>query len=102
MAITRKRVKQSLERTLGESCPYCTGAGFVKSVTTVCNEIYIEMRKMIKEHERTDISLRVNPEVAKALKANNGKLITEMEELTGKTVLVKSDAMLHQENFDIQ
>ena len=102
VAITRKRVKQSLERTLGESCPYCTGAGFVKSVTTVCNEIYIEMRKMIKEHERTDISLRVNPEVAKALKANNGKLITEMEELTGKTVLVKSDAMLHQENFDIQ
>jgi ribonuclease G len=102
VAITRKRVKQSLERTLGESCPYCTGAGFVKSVTTVCNEIYIEMRKMTKEPDRTDISLRVNPEVAKALKANNGKLISEMEELTGKTVLVKSDPMLHQENFDIQ
>jgi ribonuclease G len=102
VAITRKRVKQSLERTLGDSCPYCAGAGFVKSVTTVCNEIYIEMRKMIKEHERTDISLRVNPEVAKALKAGNGKLLTEMEELTGKNVLVKSDPMLHQENFDIQ
>jgi ribonuclease G len=102
VAITRKRVKQSLERTLGESCPYCVGAGFVKSVTTVCNEIYIEMRKMIKAHDRTDISLRVNPEVAKALKANNGKLITEMEDLTGKSVLVKSDPMLHQENFDIQ
>jgi ribonuclease G len=102
VAITRKRVKQSLERTLGESCPYCVGAGFVKSVPTVCNEIYIEMRKMIHEHDRTDITLRVNPEVAKALKASNGKLITEMEELTGKTILVKSDALLHQENFDMQ
>ena len=102
VAVTRKRVKQSLERTLGEACPYCTGAGFVKSVTTVCNEIYIEMRKMIKAHDRTDVTLRTNPEVAKALKANNGKLIMEMEELTGKTVLVKSDATLHQENFDIQ
>ena len=102
VAITRKRVKQSLERTLGESCPYCVGAGFVKSVPTVCNEIYIEMRKMIHEHDRTDITLRVNPEVAKALKAGNGKLITEMEELTGKTILVKSDALLHQENFDMQ
>ncbi len=101
VAITRKRVKQSLERTLGESCPYCTGAGFVKSVPTVCNELYIEMRKMAKVHDRTDITLRVNPEVAKALKANNGKLITEMEELTNKTVLVKSDPLLHQENFDI-
>jgi ribonuclease G len=102
VAITRKRVKQSLERTLGESCPYCVGAGFVKSVPTVCNEIYIEMRKMVHEHDRTDITLRVNPEVAKALKAGNGKLITEMEELTGKTILVKSDALVHQENFDMQ
>jgi ribonuclease G len=101
VAITRKRVKQSLERTLGESCPYCTGAGFVKSVPTVCNEIYIEMRKMIKEHDRKDVTLRVNPEVAKALKADNGKLITEMEDLISKTVIVKSDPLLHQENFDI-
>jgi len=101
VAITRKRVKQSLERTLGESCPYCTGAGFVKSVTTVCNEIYVEMRKMVKEHDRKDVTLRVNPEVAKALKANNGKLIAEMEELIGKTVLVKGDPLLHQENFDM-
>ncbi len=101
VAITRKRVKQSLERTLGESCPYCAGAGFVKSVPTVCNELYIEMRKMVKQHDKTDITLRVNPEVAKALKANNGKLIGELEELTGKTVLVKSDPSLHQENFDI-
>jgi ribonuclease G len=101
VAITRKRVKQSLERTLGETCPYCAGAGFVKSVITVCNELYIEMRKMAKLHDKTDITVRVHPEVAKALKANNGKLISEMEDLTGKTVLVKSDPLLHQENFDI-
>ena len=101
MAITRKRVKQSLERTLGESCPYCTGAGFVKSVTTMCNEIYVEMRKMIKQHDRNEVTLRVNPEVAKALKVDNGKLIGEMEELIGKTVIVKGDPLLHQENFDI-
>jgi len=101
VAITRKRVKQSLERTLGEPCPYCTGAGFVKSVPTVCNELYIEMRKMAKLHDKADITVRVNPEIAKALKANNGKLIGELEELTGKTVLVKSDATLHQEHFDI-
>jgi Rne/Rng family ribonuclease len=101
VAITRKRVKQSLERTLGEPCPYCTGAGFVKSVPTVCNELYIEMRKMAKIHDKSDIVVRVNPEVAKALKASNGKQLGELEELTGKTVLVKSDPALHQEMFDI-
>ena len=101
VAITRKRVKQSLERTIGTPCPYCESTGYVKSVPTVCNDIYIEMRKMAKHLEHPDVMLRVNPEVAKALKVNNGKLLLEMEELTKKTVIVKSDPALHQEQFDI-
>jgi ribonuclease G len=101
VAITRKRVKQSLERTIGTPCPYCQSTGFVKSVTTVCNEIYLEMRKIAKHLEHADVMLRVNPEVAKALKANNGRALTEMEELTKKTVIVKSDPALHQEQFDV-
>jgi ribonuclease G len=101
VAITRKRVKQSLERTIGTPCPYCQSTGFVKSVTTVCNEIYLEMRKIAKHLEHSDVMLRVNPEVAKALKSNNGRALSEMEELTKKTVIVKSDPALHQEQFDI-
>jgi Rne/Rng family ribonuclease len=100
VAITRKRVKQSLERTLGTPCPYCTGNGYVKSPATVCNEIYVEMRKMAKQFE-SDILLRVNPEVAKALKANNSRWLQEMEELTRQNILVKSDPTLHQEQFDM-
>jgi len=101
VAITRKRVKQSLERTIGSPCPYCQATGFVKSVTTVCNEVYVEMRKLLKHLEHSDVMLRVNPEVAKALKANNAYLLNEMEELTKKTIIVKSDPALHQEQFDI-
>jgi ribonuclease G len=101
VAITRKRVKQSLERTIGSPCPYCESTGFVKSVTTVCNDIYLEMRKMAKHLEHADVMLRVNPEVGKALKSNNGRALLEMEELTKKTVIVKSDPALHQEQFDI-
>ncbi|HZQ71262.1 MAG TPA: Rne/Rng family ribonuclease [Terriglobales bacterium] len=101
VAITRKRVKQSLERTIGSPCPYCQSTGFVKSVTTVCNEIYLEMRKIAKHLEHADVLLRVNPEVAKTLKSNNGRALNEMEELTKKTIIVKSDPALHQEQFDI-
>jgi ribonuclease G len=32
--ITRKRVKQSLERVLTEPCPYCAGTGVIKSSAT--------------------------------------------------------------------
>jgi Rne/Rng family ribonuclease len=101
VAITRKRVKQSLERTIGSPCPYCEATGYVKSVTTVCNDIYVEMRKMAKHLDHADVMLRVNPEIAKVLKSNNGRFLIEMEELTKRTVIVKSDPALHQEQFDI-
>jgi len=102
VAITRKRVKQSLERTLGMQCTYCTGTGLIKSVATVCNEIYVEMRKIYKHLEKQgDLMLRVHPEVGKTLKANGARLLGEMEELTGRTIIVKADPTLHQEQFDI-
>ena len=101
VAITRKRVKQSLERTLSTTCGVCAGTGMVKSPITVCNDIYIEMRKMHKHLDRGDVLLRVNPEVVKQLKSST-KWLQEMEEMVGKTILVKSDPSLHPEQFDIQ
>ncbi|MGD0736361.1 MAG: Rne/Rng family ribonuclease [Terracidiphilus sp.] len=102
VAITRKRVKQSLERTLSVPCPTCQATGMVKSPTTVCNEIYTELRKMKKHFEGADVLLRVNPETVKVLKSNNAGWLNEFEELIGKNILVKSDATLHPEQFDIQ
>ena len=102
VAITRKRVKQSLERTLSVPCPTCQATGMVKSPTTVCNEIYTELRKMKKHFEGADVLLRVNPETVKVLKANNGSWLTEFEELVSKNILVKSDVTLHPEQFDFQ
>ena len=100
VAITRKRVKQSLERTLSTTCGVCAGTGMVKSPVTVCNDIYIEMRKMAKHLDRGDVMLRVHPDVVKQLKSST-KWLQEMEEIVGKTILVKSDPSLHPEQFDI-
>jgi Rne/Rng family ribonuclease len=102
VAITRKRVKQSLERTLSVPCPTCQATGMVKSPATVCNEIYTELRKMKRHFEGADVMLRVNPETVKVLKANNASWINEFEELIGKNILIKSDPTLHPEQFDIQ
>ena len=102
VAITRKRVKQSLERTLSVPCPTCQATGMVKSPATVCNEIYVELRKMRKHFEGADVMLRVNPETVKVLKGNNARWLTDYEDLVGKNILVKSDPTLHPEQFDIQ
>jgi ribonuclease G len=101
VAITRKRVKQSLERTLCAPCPYCEGAGYVKSVQTVISEILLEAHKLAGVIEGKDVLLRVNSEVAKVLKSHENHQLEELEEVLGKTVLVKGDPSLHQEKFDL-
>jgi len=101
VAITRKRVKQSLERTLCERCSYCSGSGWVKSPTTVCYEILADARRMAGQVEGKVMTLRVNPEVAKALKARDGALVSELESLTQKDVIIKSDPAVDQERFEI-
>jgi ribonuclease G len=101
VAITRKRVKQSLERTLCSPCPYCEGAGYVKSVQTIVGEILQEAQKVAGALERGDVTLRVNPEVAKLLKSNKNDTLQELEQILGRTILVKSDPQMHQEKFDL-
>ena len=74
----------------------------VKGPTTVANEIYIELRKMKRHLDSADVMLRVHPDTVKVLKSNNGSWINEFEDLLGKNILIKSDATLHPEQFDIQ
>ncbi|MFN3322362.1 MAG: Rne/Rng family ribonuclease [Bryobacteraceae bacterium] len=102
VAITRKRVKQSLERTLCAPCPHCEGAGYVKSVATIIGEILQEAVKLAPAvREEKECLLRVHPDVAKVLKSVENKYLEEMEEILGRPVMVVSDPLLHQEKYDL-
>jgi len=101
VAITRKRTKQALERMLSQPCPYCTGSGMVKSISTLCYEIQTEAHKMAAELSSGSITLRVHPEIGKALKTRESSLIDELEQWTKKTVIIQADPTLHWEQYDI-
>ncbi|MBI4746926.1 MAG: Rne/Rng family ribonuclease [Acidobacteria bacterium] len=104
VAITRKRVRQSLERILCEPCPYCTGAGIVKSAETVCYEILAESRRMASDMEgetrSREVTLRINPSVAKALRNEQKQVWGEIEDYLGCSVSLQSDPNIHQEHYD--
>jgi ribonuclease G len=102
VCITRKRTKQALERVLCQPCPYCTGSGMVKSIPTLCYEIQAEARKMATaDHEGPNLTLRVHPEIAKALKTRESMLMDELEQTSHKHIIIQSDATLHWEQYDI-
>ncbi len=101
VAITRKRVKQSLERALCSPCPNCEGSGYVKSVETVIGEILNQAQKYAKVVDGQECVLRVNPEVATLLKSLKTNYLEELEEILGRPVMVISDAEIHQDKYDL-
>src|SRR5712691_5447259 len=99
--VTRKRVKQSLERVLTEPCPYCSGTGAIKSSSTICYEILSEVRKVGPDLNGHGILLRVNPDIARALQEEESAVLRDLRQLIGNNVTVKADVQLHHEQFDV-
>ena len=99
--ITRKRVKQSLERVMTEPCPYCSGTGTIKNTSTICYEILAEVRKIGPDLSGQRLMLRVNPEIARALQEEEKDVLRDLPASLGKDVTLKSDFQLHHEQFDV-
>jgi len=99
--VTRKRVKSSLERLLTEPCPYCSGTGTIKASPTICYDILTEVKKVAADLDGYSLVLRVNPEVARALKEEGRNVFKELEATVGRSVTVRSDEQLHHEQFDL-
>ena len=99
--LTRKRVKQSLERVLTEPCTYCTGTGTIKSSSTICYEILAEVKKIGADLNGGGVVLRVNPEIARALKEEERAVMADLKHALGKDVIIRPDVHLHHEQFDL-
>jgi ribonuclease G len=99
--ITRKRVKSSLERMLTEPCPYCSGTGTIKTAATICYDILTEVKKVSADLDGYSLVLRVNPEIARALKEESKGVLRELESTVGRPVTLRPDEQLHHEQFDL-
>ena len=98
--MTRKRVKQSLERTMCAPCDNCEGAGWVKSPTTVCYEVLAEARRLSKSVDDVrHTTLRLHPDVANALRNSEREVMDEIEAYLG-AIDIASDKSVHQGQFD--
>ena len=99
--VTRKRVKQTLERQLTEPCPYCSGSGTIKSMATICYEILAEMQKIRGDLNGQGIVLRVNPDILRALQEEERGVLRDLRATLGRDLTLKPDARLHHEQFDV-
>jgi len=99
--ITRKRVKQSLERVLTDPCPYCAGSSVIKSSSTICYEILAEVKKISADLDGQSLVLRVNPDIARALRDEERAVFKDLKQSLSREISLKPDAQLHHEQFDL-
>ncbi|BCA80978.1 Rne/Rng family ribonuclease [Desulfuromonas sp. AOP6] len=99
--MTRKRVRESIGRTLCEPCPYCEGKGYVKSRTTLAYEVFREIRREIRDLPGYRLTLQVHPDIAALLYDEERHGIEELEKQFEKQISITARPNFHIEQFDI-
>ncbi len=100
--MTRKRVRDSIQRTLCTTCPYCEGRGQVKSAISVSYEAMREVRRMRRAHkDATKLLINAHPEVVDILLDEERKHVEDLESRLKVQLVIKDDSELHRERFEV-
>ncbi len=99
--MTRKRVRESIGRILHQDCAYCDGKGFVKTPTTVCYEIFREIRRESATYKDPALVINCHAEVAKLLSGEERQELRHLMDRYNKSIQVTIQGHYHQEQYDI-
>jgi len=101
--MTRKRTRESLLRQLCESCSYCEGKGYIRSVPTIASDILRQLRKETFRHPTAPhLIVRAHPEVVTFLYDEEGERLDELERLLRKRIFLRAATGFHHEQYEVQ
>jgi len=103
MEMTRQREHQSLQDTVFDPCPYCSGRGRVKSAYSMSVEIQRRLQHVLKKTSRKELAVRIimHPTILNRLKTEDATLFDEFEEKYGKDLTFRADEAVHMEDFKL-
>ena len=99
--MTRKRTTESLEHRLCEPCSACDGLGRVKSVETVCAEIFREVMRAVRQFETGQLRVMATPAVVNRMMEDHRAAIAELTEQLGTSIQFQPEEQYGQEQFDV-
>ncbi|PHS69662.1 MAG: ribonuclease E/G [Methylophaga sp.] len=99
--MTRKRTRESLEHTLCEPCPSCSGKGYVKSTETVCYDIFREILREAKQYETRQFLVLATQDVIDRLNDEDSTNVAELEQFIGKPILFQSETQYGREQYNV-
>jgi ribonuclease G len=99
--MTRKRTRESLEHLLCRSCPTCEGRGFVKTVETVCYEIFREIVRQSRQFECQQLMVLAHQDVIERLLDEESSALGELELAIGKPIRLQTEALYTVDQYDV-
>jgi ribonuclease G len=99
--MTRKRTRESLEHLLCQACPTCEGRGFVKTVETVCFEIFREILRQARQFECQQLMVLAHQDVIERLLDEESSALGELELITAKPIRLQTEALYTVDQYDV-
>ncbi len=99
--MTRKRVRESLEHVLCETCPLCDGRGSIKTVETVCYEIFRELLREARQYEARQFLVLAAPQVVDMMLDEESATVAELQGFIGVPIKFQAEALYTQEQYDV-
>ena len=82
--MTRQNVTDGVREIMTRPCPTCGGDGVIKSEETLAIEFERRMRDLAKETKDEALLLQMNPRVSAEFTRDDGRVLRQIEEETGK------------------
>lgn len=99
--MTRKRTRESLEQMLMEPCPHCDGLGSVKTVETLCYEIFREILREERAYEAEGYLILASQAIIDRLLDEDSNGLADLEAFIGKTIKLQVESQYVQDQYDI-
>ena len=99
--ITRKRTRESLEHVMCEPCPTCGGRGSVKTVETVCFEIFREILREARQFEAQSLLVVGSQDVVDRMLDEESTNVAELESFTRIPIRFEVEPAYAQEQYDV-
>jgi len=99
--MTRKRARQDLQSMFCAPCPTCRGSGLVRSDATLAAEIFRKIQAEAPDNTGTEVVIRVHPDMARHLEADERDGIERLEALVGKRIVIEAVAGFAREQHEL-
>ncbi|GKT12665.1 MAG: ribonuclease G [Thiomicrorhabdus sp.] len=99
--MTRKRTRDSLERTLCEPCSVCNGRGTTKTAETVAFEIFRDITRMARSFEAEKFRVIASETVVSRIMDEESSSVAELEAFLNKSIRFQAESTYSAEQFDV-